>query len=979
MDARFTILGPTGIRVGDRVDTQWGRPRERALLAVLLTRPGTFVPAAELIDWIWPDRSELPRNPKQALYLYSSRLRAKLESLPNRVELSTRNGAYRIDVGRKAVDYFRFLDQVDRARELSALGDHRQALSEIRSAFAIWRHQVPLQDLRSDRAETWRRNVLMNRLMPAYDLLCQELLALGEHQQVIDELDDLELDYRIHHGLLKRRLHALYRLMRTEEASRLYLTVHKALRAEPNDAAADSLRKFHDGLQKGRTESVKPAARAPEVLTPQQLPLDVPLFVGHEDKFAALDHVASEAGLVLVSGQGGVGKTAFAVHWAHTRRTRFPGGVLFADLQGFSDGAVLDAATVVDRFLLALGVRPDQITNPDHRMARLQSLVSGRRLLVLLDNAYDTEQIRQLLPLFSSCLVIVTSRSRLSGLAARLAPHRISIDPLGENAAARLLLDRIGERAENTEALAELTRVCSGLPIALKVLANHIATRPNVRLSAFVDHFRERGVLDIGTMHGPRAVFMQSLRALEPDARLLFRTIGVHPGPDISVSTAAAMVALPTRRVHAAFDTLVEATLVEQANDLDRFKLHDLLREFSSGLLDDPQERMLIERRMFDFYLRTAENADMTLFPGMVRVLTSSTGSEFGALEFKDASEAERWCMAEVQTVLAVVRLSVETGAYSYAVQIPPLMEIWPRRGMTAEMLSALRLGLAATKALGESSTEAAADLMQQIGHSHLVRQEYRQAEHYVHSAHIAYLQAGGDQRSGIASCLHTGARILVATGNIQMGIDSHERALSLIREIDERGLETFFLFRAGEAYQKAFEYERAASYYHQALMLARAQEDEWAEATVLQLLGSLSFSRERVGEARAFAQNSLWKYAGQRAIGAVGEVLTLLCQIEEEAGNVWEATQYARQAVRFCGHVGASLSEATALCVLARILGRAGRREAAVEALERAWPLLVEQDAERASRVAAELERLRSEIDLPEPRSGSPVFHPEP
>lgn len=979
MDARFTILGPTGIRVGDRVETEWGRPKERALLAVLLTRPGSYVSAVELIDWIWSGRSELPRNPRQALYLYSSRLRTKLESLPDRVELSARNGAYRINVSRTSVDYFLFLGHVDRARGLAALGDHRQSLGEMRSAFAIWSRQVPLEDLSSERAKTWRHNVLVNRLMPAYDLLCKELLVLGEHQQVIDELDDLDPDYRVHHGLLKRRLYALYRLMRTEEASGLFLNVYAALRSELNDAAADSLREFHDGLRENRVEPVEPAAGAPPVLTPQQLPLDVPLFVGHEDRFTVLDRVASEAGLVLVSGQGGVGKTAFAVHWAHTRRARFPGGVLFVDLQGFSDGAALDASAVVDRFLLAFGGRPDRITNPDHRMAKLQSLVSGRRVLVVLDNARDTEQIHRLLPLFSSCLVIVTSRSRLSDLAVRLAPQRISIDPLDADAATRLLLDRIGDRAGSAGALAELTRVCSGLPIALKVLANHIATRPNVRLSAFVDHFRERGVLDIGTMHGPRAVFMQSLRALEPDARQLFRTIGVHPGPDISVDAAAAMVALPGQRVHEAFDVLVETSLLEQGSELDRFKLHDLLREFSCGLLDDPRERMTIERRMLDFYLRTAENADLVLFPEMVRVPTVQREGDVDGLEFEDASAAQNWCTAEAQNILAVVRFAVDTGNFSYAMRIPPLVETWLRHGMIAQMLAVLGLGLTAAKALGEPAAEAAADLMQQIGHTHLLRQQYRQAEHFVHSAHIAYLQAGGDQRSGIASCLHTGARILVATGNIQMGIDSHERALSLIREIGEAGLEIYFLFRAGEAYQKAFDYERAGSYYHKALLLSRAQGDEWAEATILQLLGSLSFSRERVDEARSFAEDSLWKYVGQRAIGGVGEVCALLCEIEAEAGDLWSAKQYARQAIRFCGRVGASLSEATALRVLARILARSGQRDGAIEALERARSLLIEQDADSAGQVASELDRLRAEIHLPVARSDSPVMDRDP
>ncbi len=565
----------------------------------------------------------------------------------------------------------------------------------------------------------------------------------------------------------------------------------------------------------------------------------------------------------------------------------------------------------------------------------------------------------------------------MSGLAARLAPQRISIDPLEAGAAGRLLLDRIGERGGDIGELAELTQVCGGLPIALKVLANHIATRPGVRLSAFIDHFRERGVLDIGTMHGPRAVFMQSLRALDPDAHLLFRSIGVHPGPDISVSAAAAMVALPVRRVQEALDALTEAHLLEQASELDRFKLHDLLREFSEGLLDDPEERMGVERRMLDFYLRTAENADVRVFSEMVRVPTSDSEEDVGALEFHDSASAQRWCTVEVQNIVSLVRLAIDTAHFEHAMQIPQLVgEIWVRQGLTAEVLSLLHAGLAAAKSLGEPAEAAAADLMQQIGHTYLQRQEYGPAEHYVHSAHVGYLRAGGDQTSGIATCLHTGARILVETGNIPMGIDSHVRALALVRGMEEsnRGMEMGFLFRTGEAYQKAFDYERASSCYHQALSLARTQGDEVSEATILQLLGSLSFARERTEEARGFAEDSLWKYARHLVVGGVGEVCALLSQVEAEAGNLLKAKQYARQAIRFCGRVGASLSEATALCVLGRILDRSGQRDGAVEALERAQAILLDLDAPRAEQVAFELRRLHAEIDLPATRTDSPV-----
>ncbi|MDX8143136.1 NB-ARC domain-containing protein [Lentzea sp. BCCO 10_0061] len=976
MTARFTILGQTGIRVGDAIDTQWGSLKLRAMLGALLAQPRVSVPAAELADWVWSDGGDLPLNPVQTLYSYSYRIRRALDSMQDRVELVVANGAYRLDVDRKSVDYFQFRDHLDRARALVRRGDHQQALDVIRGAFGIWRHQRPLEDLRSSRADAWRHRFRLNVLLPAYDLLCGEYLVLGDYAEVLEVLEDL--DHHEHPVLLKRRLEALYRLARVEEATELFFSAYKAYKADVNDAAADDLREFHDQLKENGVAGSRPREGTAGVLVPEQLPLDVPMFVGHKEKFAELDAVAANPGVVIIDGVGGVGKTAFAVRWCHTRRQNFPGGVLFADLQGFSDGAIVDASSVVDRFLQGLGVPPDRIANPDHRTAKLQSVLSGRKVAVVLDNARNAAQIHSLLPLFSSCVVIVTSRSRMSGLAARFAPQRISIGPLGLGDASELLADRIGERARGCGALGELTRVCQGLPIVLKVLANHIAQRPAVPLNEFVKHFHERGVLDLDATHGPRAVFMQSLRALEPEARVLFRTIGAHPGPSITVGVAAAMTGLPKRRVHEALDALTEAHLLDQAGELDRFKLHDLLREFSAGLLDDAEQRGAIELRMLDHYLRTAERADQLMLPTMVRVPTPDDEQDAGALEFENVTSARRWCEAEAQNLLALVRLAFHTGYYEHAATIPQLVgQILLRKGNTAEVLNLLHTGLAAAKFLGACAEEETSALLLQIGYTYLLRQEYRRAEHHVHLAHLGFARAEGDQTVAIASCLHTGARILVETGSVIMGIDSHERALLMLRQSDHPApsMEIGFLYRAGEAYKNAFEYARAATYYHQALALACEIGDETSEATVLHLLGALSFARERTAEAREFAEAALFKHARLHAIGNAGEACALLSEIELEDGRLFDAKQYARQAIRLCGRAGASLHEATALHVLSRILEREAQFDGAVEALERAHVIFADLDRGRAELVAAELRELQVELALPAARSESPVL----
>jgi tetratricopeptide (TPR) repeat protein len=312
---------------------------------------------------------------------------------------------------------------------------------------------------------------------------------------------------------------------------------------------------------------------------------------------------------------------------------------------------------------------------------------------------------------------------------------------------------------------------------------------------------------------------------------------------------------------------------------------------------------------------------------------------------------------------------------------IPQLVgEIWLRQGNTVEVLNLLHAGLAAAKFLGASAEEETSALLLQIGFTYLLRQEYGRAEHHVNLAQLGFARAGGDQSLAIATCLHTGARILVATGSIVMGIDSHERALLMLRKSgsEARSMEVGFLYRAGEAYKNAFEYARAATYYHQALALAREIHDEALEATVLHLLGALSFAREHTAEARGFAEAALFKHARLLAVGLAGEVCALLSEVELEDENLFEAKQYARQAIRLCGRAGASLHEATALHVLSRILEREAWFEGAVEALESARVIFADLDRERAELVAAELRELQSESILPVARSESPVLDPD-
>ncbi|WP_170232307.1 ATP-binding protein [Saccharothrix saharensis] len=978
MEIRFAILGPTAVLVDGRLNEEWGALKLRALLGALLARPGSSLPSTELVDWIWGAGDELPNDPTQALYLYASRIRRFLKKSGTDVDIFVDNRNFRLDVDPLSIDYFQFREQLHRARVEARRGEHHRALDLITDAFRMWRQQ-PLADAAGDSADAWRRRVTKNVLLPAYDTLFAQQLAVGEADAVITRLDELDVDHRSHLALVKRRLQALYALSRHDEATEEFLAVHKALRVDFDDIGARDLREFHDGLQEN-----KPTA-APRVVAarrPNQLPPPLLKLVGHENLLAWLDSVTTTPCLVVVDGPGGVGKTARVVHWAHSRLDRFPDGVLFADLHGFSDSPTVDAAAVVDQFLEALGGVPDRVPDRGRRAARLQAQLNGRQVLVVLDNAGHTDQVRPLLPLLSSSVVIVTSRSHLSGLAVRHAPHRFTVKPLDTDQSVRLLSEHIGPRATTQpRELRDLTDRCGGLPLGLATLANYIAIRPLTSLTDFVDQLNELTLLDLGAIgdganHGLRAVFGQSVRALAPEAQRLFRLLGAHPGPDFGVGVAAALLDAEPRHARLVLDALVEAHLLEQQGPLGRFKFHDLVKEYAVGLMMSADEHHDAESRVLSYYFRSAENADKAVFPTQARVRTDPAFATHHVAEFTDEVSARLWCLTEMANLMAVIHSFSTRGHGEMRVQLAQLVNLAGqpllRHGAFPEVLALLQAGYAAV-AHEESSIEPQADALQAIATLHLLRRNFAEAEHYAHLAHIKYRLI--EDEVGIAACLHTTARIMVETGNTLMGIDSHERALRVVRRTGETGLEITFLYRAAEAYQKAAEYGKAAAYYREALSLARDLGDTTAEGRVLTLLGSLSFDKEQTAEARDFLYEGLRLLERAHDLGTAAMACHGLARVELEFGRVREAVEYGRQALRLSRRAFDPKVEGDSLETLAEALQRRGHRDAAIEAYEQARDIFDDLDPDRARETRRLLNILVTRtVDLPSVRTDTDV-----
>ncbi|WP_349876351.1 NB-ARC domain-containing protein [Micromonospora sp. HUAS YX12] len=312
---------------------------------------------------------------------------------------------------------------------------------------------------------------------------------------------------------------------------------------------------------------------------PRQLPGDVRGFVNRVKELRALDRLLGDdavaASLVVLTGTAGVGKTALALRWAHAVRHRFPDGELYANLRGYDPGQPSRPEQVLDRFLRALGVPASAIpADLEDRETLYRSRLADRRVLVVLDNAATVRQVRPLLPGTSSCLVIVTSRSMLSGLVSRDGGRRLTLRMLAEEDAVTLLQDVTAEYRTGDDAveLAELARLCARLPLALRIAAERAASRPFMPLSELIHDLRDESALwdaltaeDGEEADAVRSVFAWSYRALNTPAARLFRLLGLHPGPDLGTPAAAALAGSPVSQIRQPLDALVGAHLLEQS------------------------------------------------------------------------------------------------------------------------------------------------------------------------------------------------------------------------------------------------------------------------------------------------------------------------------------------------------------------------------------------------------------------------------
>jgi len=649
------------------------------------------------------------------------------------------------------------------------------------------------------------------------------------------------------------------------------------------------------------------------LVVPRQLPAGVRDFTGRDAALAELTALlgaarANDAGVVVaaVDGAPGVGKTALAVRWAHQAAARFPDGQLYIDLRGFGpSGEIVPAQTAIRGFLEAFGVPSGHVpSSPDSLAALYRSLLAGKRVLVVVDNARDAAQVRPLLPGSPGCMVLVTSRARLTGLAAAEGARLLTLDLLPAGEACELLARRVGADRARAEpgALDELARWCGRLPLALTVAAARAAARPGMSLAAVAAELasaagRLRALETGDPVTEVRMVFSWSCRHLDELPARMFRFLGVHPGPDITVPATAALLNVTQADARAGLGTLTMANLVDE-HVPGRFALHDLLREYAAeeAAEHEPRaERQAAIHRALDFYLHTSHAAALLIDPSREPVALNPPRPGVTPEPLASSQQALAWFEAEHRVLMSAITAADQAGSDTHAWQLPWAMENFLNwRGHWQEWAAAQRTALAAATRLGDAAGQATAHRL--LAHTFARTGDYAQARALLTHCIGLYRQLGDQIGEGR---VHQTLGWVAERQNRHADALGHaEQALALYQTAGDQARQAAALNNVGWCLVLAGDYQRARTFCCQALALHRQLGHRRGEAASLDSLG---YAEHKLGNLTQAADCHRRALAIVRELGDrydEAEFITHLGDVCHTAGDQPTAENYWQQAL---------------------------------------------------------------------------------
>jgi tetratricopeptide (TPR) repeat protein/transcriptional regulator with XRE-family HTH domain len=654
------------------------------------------------------------------------------------------------------------------------------------------------------------------------------------------------------------------------------------------------------------------AAGEPAALvTPAQLPPDLPWFTGRERQLAALDALAGApptgTRLCTLSGTAGVGKSALAVHWAHRVADRFPDGQLYLNLRGFDlAGRVLTPAEAVPVLLAALGVPAGQLPpDVDAQVGLYRSLLAGRRMLVVLDNARHAGQVRPLLPGTPAAVTVVTSRVQLTGLVAADDARPLTLDLLTP-AEARQVLDRrlgAGRVAAEPGPVEQIIAACAGLPLALAVAAARVLQTdfPVAAVAAELGG-ADRRLDALGTgdpANEVRTVFSWSYTALTAPAARLFRLLGLHPGPEVSAAAAASLAGQPVPETRRLLTELARANLVT-GHRSDRYALHDLLRAYAADLAGrhDPEDaRRAALVRLLDHYTHTAHAADRLLSPlrGPIPLPLAAPAAGACPERLPDLGHAAAWLAAEHQVLLAALRHAADAGLDLHTWQLGwALHTFLDRRGVWHDFTRALRTAVAAADRLGDPVAQAYAHRV--LASAYL--QVHRYDEAHVHLRHALARYAGAGDQAGQASTHSALAFQWERQGQPRQALEHARQALALNRAAGQRSGEAYALNTIGWCHATLGDLAAGLEHCERAVALFEQLGDRYGQANGWDSIGYVHRERGEPDQAVRSFRRAIALFSAVDAPYQQAASLDRLGDTHRAAGDTGTAGTAWRQAL---------------------------------------------------------------------------------
>jgi DNA-binding SARP family transcriptional activator/tetratricopeptide (TPR) repeat protein/DNA-binding XRE family transcriptional regulator len=1011
---RVCALGPLAAWRGG-VLADLGPARQRAVLGLLAMQPNAPVHRDAIVAALWD--GDPPDSAIKMVQGYVGRLRRQLDpgrSPDDRAGVLVSAGTrYQLHAGAGQLDVMTFDQLTGRARA-ARRRDAAAACELYVQALSLWRG-MPLADLDLLSAHPAVTGLARRRAEVVTDF-AETAVGAGLPDRALLHIralaDSDPLDERAHAWLML----ALAGTGQQAAALAVYDRLRRRLDEELGIGPGAELVRAHARVLRqevpaaGSRQTLAMTSVRPVV---HQLPGDVHAFTGRAAELAELDRVfavtspgdTTAAAIFAVAGTAGAGKTALVVHWARRSKHRFPDGQLFVDLRGYDpDLTPVPPAEALAGFLRALGMAaPDIPADAGERTAAFRSMLAGRRMLIILDNASSAEQVHALLPGSPSCVVVVTSRDRLAGIVARHGALPVEVDVLPAADAVALLRALVGDRVvAEPEAAVTLAAQCARLPLALRVAAELAAASPAIPLRALVgeleDERRRLKLLDAGgdprTM--VRSVFSWSLRHLSAAARRSFRLLGLHPGPDLDLYAATALTGNAADYARSTLDTLATAHLVRRTSG-DRYAMHDLLRAYALSLPASPGESWSAMTRLFDYYLATAAAAMEALAPAD-RNRRPPAPAIVPCPPISDPAQARAWLDAERAVLVAAIRHATLHGWPDHATRLAATLSRYlVTGGHNSEAISIYEHALDAARRSGDRGAQATAlvnlaevrwrlghggpddessgqaltvfhDIGDRVGearaHGNLALLCWRQGRYAEASCRyelaLALFCEIGD-RAGEARALDNLGAICCRQGRYEQAASQHWRALAIFREIGDPTGQTRSLTNLGWVRNGQGLWEQAARHLEDSLALSRQNGDRAAEAEALSGLGAVYLGDGRRQQADDHYRRAIMLFrdlghqaSEAEALNGSGGVLLAMSQPGQARARHALALDLATQ-------IGDTYQQAGAHHGLAHAYAADGNYQTARRHGRRALDLYTQLDVPEARRVLGHLGRFRA------------------